>query len=152
MFISQNFLISSSSHYHERCSDLPATGLAQVTKIREKAKKEIRKWSRCDEKVKISFKFETEAVAFMPIYSLYYSLLFPSWVSVPSITACWVSAMLVLDVAPQIYRGTTEGVIYIVLQYHSFGCRAITAAMSPLILSFLVSFFYVMAETVLISF
>lgn len=141
MFISQNFCISSSNHYHECCSDLPATDLTQVTKIREKAKKEIRKQSLCDEKVKISFKFETKAVPFMPIQSLYYSLLFPSWVAMPSFIFCWVSAMLALDVAPQIYRATTEGVIYIVLLYHSFGCRAVIAVMSPLILSFPVGFF-----------
>ena len=51
---------------------------------------------------KILFKYETEAAAFVPIQSLYYSLRFPSWVAMPSIIFCWVSAMFVLDIAPQI--------------------------------------------------
>lgn len=51
---------------------------------------------------------ETEAVfclcsiVYVNQYSLYYSLLFPSWVALPNITFCWVSAMLVLDIVPQI--------------------------------------------------
>lgn len=38
----------------------------------------------------------------MPIQSLYYSLLFPSWVATPSIIFCRVSAMLMLEIAQQI--------------------------------------------------
>lgn len=61
--------------------------------------------------------------------------------------------MLVLDIAPgRRHRGTTEGVVYLVLLYHSFGCRDIRVAISPLILSFSGQLFYVMSETLFTSF
>lgn len=119
-----------------------ATDLTQVTKKREKAKKEIRKWSLCDEKVKILFKFEkgsgvyanTESVlliAFPQLGSYAKHYILPGF-SYAYVGNCSTDTR---------YRAGTEGVIYIVLLYHSFGRRAIIVAMSPLILSFLVSFF-----------
>lgn len=141
MFIHQNILISSSNHYHEFCSDLLATDVTQVIKIGEKAKKEInesslmrrskyrsnlkeRQWCLCQYRVCITHCFSPARQLCQASYSAGFQLYLCGCCS-----------------PDKRHRTIIEGAIFINrLPDHWFGCRAIIVAMSPLILSFLVSF------------